>query len=72
MLRTTADGLFLHMRGIRARTIGEEDRAAKSIIDHMSIVEAIERRDTEEAEKLVREHALKLAEHVERYVDYLN
>ncbi|MDP6705712.1 MAG: GntR family transcriptional regulator [Alphaproteobacteria bacterium] len=72
LLRVTADGLFLHMRGIRVRTIGEEDRAARSIIDHMTIIEAIERRDTEQAEKLVREHALKLGEHVERHVDYLN
>jgi DNA-binding GntR family transcriptional regulator len=72
LLRTTADGLFLHMRGIRVQTIGEEDRAARSIIDHMSIIEVIERRETELAEKLVREHALKLAEHVERHVDYLN
>jgi len=72
LLRDTADGLFLHMKGIRARTIGEEDRAARSIIDHGSIIEAIERRDAELAERLVREHALNLAAHVEKHVDYLD
>ena len=72
LLRDTADSLFLHMRGIRARTIGEEDRAARSVIDHMHIIEALEARDTELAEKLVREHALNLAAHVEEFVDYLD
>ena len=71
LLRDIADGLFLHMRGIRARTIGEEDRAAQSIIDHIHIIEAIEARDTELAERLAREHALNLAAHVKEHVDYL-
>ena len=71
LLKETADGLFLHMRAIRARTIGEADRAVRSIIDHMSIIEALEARDAELAEKLVREHALNLAAHVEQNVDYL-
>ena len=62
----------MHMRGIRARTINEEDRAARSIIDHLSIIEALESRDAERAENLVREHALNLANHVEKYVDYLS
>ena len=71
LLRETADTLFLHMRGIRARTINEEDRAAQSIIDHMSIIEALEKRDAALAERLVREHALNLAAHVKEHVDYL-
>ena len=72
LLKETADKLFLHMRGIRARTINEEDRAARSIIDHLSIIEALENRDAELAENLVREHALNLASHVEKYADYLS
>ncbi len=71
LLRHTAEGLFLHMRGIRARTIGEKDRAKRSIIDHIHIIEALEQRDTELAERLVREHTLNLATHVEKHVDYL-
>ena len=72
LLRETADNLFIHMRSIRARTIGETDRADKSIIDHMHIIEALEARDTELAERLAREHTLNLARHVKRYVDYLD
>ena len=72
LLKETADKLFLHMRGIRARTINEEDRAFRSIIDHLSIIEALENRDAELAENLVREHALNLASHVEKYADYLS
>ncbi|MDH3228721.1 MAG: GntR family transcriptional regulator [Alphaproteobacteria bacterium] len=72
LLLETADKLFLHVRGIRAQTIGEADRAARSVIDHMQIIEAIEARDTELAERLVREHALNLADHIDRNVTYLD
>ena len=72
LLKETADELFLHMRGIRARTINELDRASRSIIDHLSIIEALENRDAATAEKLVREHALNLAAHVEKHVNYLD
>ncbi|MFP6730285.1 MAG: GntR family transcriptional regulator [Alphaproteobacteria bacterium] len=71
LLKDTADKLFLHMRGIRARTINELDRAPRSIIDHLSIIEALENRDAALAEKLVREHALDLAAHVDKHVNYL-
>ena len=67
-----ADNLFIHMRSIRARTIGEEDRAQRSIVDHMQIVEAIEARDPDLAERLVREHTLNLAKHVDTHVGYLD
>ncbi len=69
LLKTLADGLFLHMRAIRARTISEDNRAVRSIIDHINIIEALESRNTELAERLVREHTLNLAAHVERNVD---
>ena len=59
----------MHVRAIRARTIFEEDRAKRSIEDHLAIVEALEARDTERAERLVREHTLKLRDHVARHVD---
>jgi DNA-binding GntR family transcriptional regulator len=72
LLKELADQLFIHMRSIRARTISEDDRATRSIIDHMHIIEALESRDTELAERLVREHTLNLAGHVERNVDYLD
>ena len=67
-----AENLFAHMRMIRGATIGEEDRADRSIRDHMNIIQALESRDTERAEDLVRQHALGLAEHVARHVDYLD
>jgi len=66
-----AENLFTHMRMIRRKTIGEMDRAVRSIRDHMNIIEALEARDTKRAEELVRSHALGLAEHVERHADYL-
>jgi len=67
-----AENLFTHMRMIRRKTIGEQDRVDRSIRDHMNIIEALEARATERAEDLVRDHALGLADHVARYADYLD
>ncbi len=67
-----AENLFTHMRMIRGATIGEDDRVERSIRDHMNIIQALEARDTERAEDLVRQHALGLAEHVSKHADYLD
>ncbi|MGH7715870.1 MAG: GntR family transcriptional regulator [Vulcanimicrobiaceae bacterium] len=64
--------LFIHMRAIRQATIGQEDRAKRSIVDHLNIIEALEQRDTERAASLVLGHAFDLAAHVERHCDYLD
>tara|TARA_Y100000588_G_C14169748_1_gene888597 strand:- start:1298 stop:1528 length:231 start_codon:yes stop_codon:yes gene_type:complete len=71
LLVDMADNLFIHMRAIRAKTISENDRVSRSIIDHMNIIEALEQRNTELAEKLARQHTLDLAAHVEKNVHYL-
>jgi DNA-binding GntR family transcriptional regulator len=72
VLLSLAENLFTHMRMIRRTTIGEQDRADRSIRDHMNIIEALEARATDRAEDLVRDHALGLAEHVAKYADYLD
>ena len=72
LLGTITENLFLHMRSIRRRTIGDDDRAKRSIIDHIHIIEALEARDAELAERLAREHTLNLARHVEENVDWLD
>jgi DNA-binding GntR family transcriptional regulator len=63
--------LLIHVRAIRRATITQSDRAARSIVDHLNIIEALERRDTELAERLTRQHTLDLAAHVDRYCDFL-
>ena len=72
LMGKTIDNLFIHMRAIRRMTISQSDRASRSIVDHMRIIEALERRDTELAERLVRQHSLDLAAHVEKYCDFLD
>ena len=72
LLNQMANNLFIHMRSIRARTISENDRAKRSIIDHIHIISALEARDAGLAERLVREHTLNLAAHVDANVDYLD
>jgi DNA-binding GntR family transcriptional regulator len=69
LIARLTDDLFFHVRAIRQRTIFESDRAKRSIVDHKEIVAALEARDTERAERLVREHTLKLRDHVEHFVN---
>ena len=68
LIAEITNGLFTHVRGIRQRTIFEKDRARRSIVDHKEIIEALETRNGERAERLVREHTLKLRQHVEQFV----
>ena len=72
LMGQTIESLFIHMRAIRRMTIAQSDRAARSIVDHMRIIEALEKRDTELAERLVRQHSLDLAAHVEKHCDFLD
>ncbi len=72
LILSMANGLLVHVRAIRGRTIGEDDRAERSIVDHTDIIEALAARAAEVAERLVRDHALELADHVERTVDHLD
>lgn len=66
------DNLFTHMRAIRKVTIAHDDRAQRSIEEHMQIIEALEARDANRAERLVRDHTLGLARHVEEHCDFLD
>ena len=67
----TTRNLLIHVRAIRRATITQNDRAARSIVDHLKIIEALERRETELAERLTRQHTLDLAAHVDSYCDFL-
>jgi DNA-binding GntR family transcriptional regulator len=72
LLAEMTENLFIHMRAIRKITIHQDDRAARSIVDHMRLIEALESRDAELAERLAREHTLGLATHVEQHGDSLD
>ena len=72
LMGKTIDNLFIHVRAIRRMTISQRDRAARSMQDHMRIIETLEARDTEQAERLVRQHSLDLAAHVEKHCDFLD
>jgi DNA-binding GntR family transcriptional regulator len=59
--------ILLHVRGYRQLTIGRVDRTAASLPEHMAIIDALEQRDTELAERLARDHTLGLASYVEAH-----
>ncbi len=68
----TIKNIFIHVRAIRRMTISQSDRASRSIVDHLRIIEALEKRDTELAERLTRQHSLDLAAFVEKNCDFLD
>jgi DNA-binding GntR family transcriptional regulator len=74
LIESLVDNLFLHMRAIRAQALKDiaHHRSDQSVIDHMRIIEALEQRDADKVERLVREHALSLSKHIEKYAQYLD
>ncbi|MDB5625614.1 MAG: transcriptional regulator, GntR family [Tardiphaga sp.] len=67
VLVAMTNDILLHVRGYRQLTIGRADRIAVSLPEHLAIIDALERRDTERAERLARDHTLGLAAYVETY-----
>ena len=61
------DNLFIHMRAIRVAMLRLGGRAERSVGEHTAIIEALERRDADLAGRLVCDHGLGLAAHVEKY-----
>jgi len=64
LLSSTAEKLLQHMYAVRRRAMREEDRVSRSVVDHMAIIEAIENREGELAAMLVRDHTMKLHDHI--------
>jgi DNA-binding GntR family transcriptional regulator len=50
----------------------QDNRAQRSVADHRAIIAALRAGDPDQAERLVREHTLGLAAHVERHGDFLD
>jgi DNA-binding GntR family transcriptional regulator len=66
------DKLFIHMRAVRAVTMTQDNRAQRSVTDHRAIIAALRKGDPDLAERLVRDHTLGLADHVQRHGDFLD
>ena len=66
LIEEMANGLFLHMHAIRRRAMAENNRSTHSLAEHMEIIEALEHRDANLASRLVREHTMRLHDHVRR------
>ena len=72
LMTSLTENLFIHMRAVRAVTMTQDNRAQRSIADHRNIIAALEQRDADLAERLVREHTMGLATHVEQNGDFLD
>jgi DNA-binding GntR family transcriptional regulator len=67
LIANMTGNLFIHVRAIRNVSLRQDNRSARSIGEHQQIIDALEARDGELAERLDREHALGLAAHVEKH-----
>jgi DNA-binding GntR family transcriptional regulator len=67
MIGEMTENLFIHIRGIRAVSVRQENRSERSLQEHRAIISALVARDADLAERLVREHTLGLAAHVEKH-----
>ncbi|HTW71572.1 MAG TPA: GntR family transcriptional regulator [Acetobacteraceae bacterium] len=72
LMSSLTETLFIHMRAVRAVTMTQDNRAQRSIRDHRNIIAALGAHDADGAERLVREHTLGLAAHVEKFGDFLD
>ncbi len=61
------EGILMHVRGWRKMTIRRSERISHSLPEHFAIIDALEARDTERAEKLARDHTLGLAAYVDAH-----
>ena len=59
-----------HMRWINDRSAGDRERLPKAHQEHLQIVEAIERRDPDLAERTMRLHIWGLAQYIEENMDF--
>ena len=72
LMTSLTENLFIHMRAVRAVTMTQDNRAQRSIAGsprHHRRAGAARRRP---AERLVREHTMGLAAHVEQHGDFLD
>ena len=72
LMSSLTETLFIHMRAVRAVTMTQDNRAQRSIVDHRNIIAALAAHDADQADRLVREHTLGLAAHVEKFGDFLD
>lgn len=63
--------LLIHVRAVRKAISLRSGRTARSLIDHHMILAALEARDVDLAERLVRQHTLDLSAYVDRHGDFL-
>ena len=60
--------LLFHVAAVRRHMVWNEQRRARSIADHHKIVTALQMRDADEVERLVRTHTLGMREHIDEII----
>ena len=64
MLTSIGNDLFAKLEPVRRHAMTDASRTMRSIVDHSMIVDALEARDADLAETLVRDHTLRLGEYI--------
>ena len=67
VLVAMTDSILLHVRGFRKLTIGRAERISRSLPEHFDMIDALEKRETQRAETLARDHTLGLAAYIDTH-----
>ncbi len=70
MLQKIGNDLFSHLEPVRRHAMRDARRADRSVVDHTNIVDAIEAREPDRADRLVRQHTLRLGEYIRQNWDH--
>ena len=71
VLTDLASNLFTHIHWVRTKAAGFQERFKVAHNGHVAIIEALEKRDPELAEKRMRQHIEILAQYIEENVQFL-
>lgn len=71
LMSDISEGLFVHIRAVLARSSEGLGERLSSPVDHLKIIQALQKRDGALADKLIREHTTNLSKYIERHVDWI-
>ena len=64
VIKNLMDGLFIHLRSIRDRSFAQDQWLSKAAAAYAAIIEALEVRDADAADHIIRAHALASVERI--------
>ena len=72
VIKNLMDGLFIHLHSIRDTSFAQDRWLSKAAAAYTAIIEALEVRDADAADRMIRAHALVSVEHINIFGNFLD